>query len=159
MQWLCLLLLDFAVSRHVPFEDSSQDVPWSGDSTKTLPSLKLTVRTRKQAGPQKETIVFQPSIFGCYVSFREGMLFIQYRGKMKPFDPLLIGVVLQCWLNHVPTNRQLIVKTIFAMMKNTSIEHHYVTNGCTSGITRFEVKGSRIVRFFHAWAAWLVYYD
>ena len=37
-----------------------------------IPSLKPTVRTRKWAGPQRETIVFQPSIFRCHVSFRDG---------------------------------------------------------------------------------------
>ena len=41
-----------------------------------LSSLKLTVRTWKQAGPHKETIVFQASIFRCEnVSFREVTLF------------------------------------------------------------------------------------
>ena len=36
-----------------------------------LPSLKLTVRPENMPF-QKETIVFQPSIFRCYVIFREG---------------------------------------------------------------------------------------
>ena len=40
---------------------------------KNLPCLKLTVRPWKQAGPQKETIVLQLSIFRCEnVSFRAG---------------------------------------------------------------------------------------
>ena len=37
-----------------------------------LPSLKLTVRTWKWAGPQRK-LAFQPSIFRCYLSFREGI--------------------------------------------------------------------------------------
>ena len=39
-----------------------------------IPSLKLTAKApeNKPFRPQKERIVFQPSIFRCYVSFREG---------------------------------------------------------------------------------------
>ncbi len=37
-------------------------------------SLKLTVRTCLKPS-EKETIVFQPSIFRCYVSLREGICF------------------------------------------------------------------------------------
>ena len=40
-----------------------------------LPSLKLTAKAPENGPSQKETIAFQPSIFGCYVSFREGMFF------------------------------------------------------------------------------------
>ena len=37
-------------------------------------SLKLTANAPENRVSQKETIVFQPSIFRCYVSFREGKL-------------------------------------------------------------------------------------
>ena len=36
-----------------------------------IPSLKLTANAPENRSPQKERIVFQPSIFRCYVSFRE----------------------------------------------------------------------------------------
>ena len=35
-------------------------------------SLKLTANAPENRPSEKETIVFQPSIFRCYVSFREG---------------------------------------------------------------------------------------
>ena len=40
-----------------------------------LPSLKLTAKAPENSPSQKETIVFQSSIFRCYVSFREGIMF------------------------------------------------------------------------------------
>ena len=47
---------------------------WKVDdwNSEIIPSLKLTVRTWKWAETQKETIVFQSSVFRGYVSFREG---------------------------------------------------------------------------------------
>ena len=38
----------------------------------TLPETEKTSHLPGCAGPQKETIVFQPSMFRCYISFREG---------------------------------------------------------------------------------------
>ena len=41
----------------------------------SVPSLKLTANTLKNRPPEKETIVFQPSIFRCEnVGFREGLI-------------------------------------------------------------------------------------
>ena len=50
---------------------------WKRDDVKgkrsmTLPSLKLTFSPLKIGHPKSE-VVFQPSIFRCYVSFREGI--------------------------------------------------------------------------------------
>ena len=41
-----------------------------------LPSLKLTAKAHENWVSQRETIVFQPSILRCYVSFRDGNLFL-----------------------------------------------------------------------------------
>ena len=53
-----------------------------------LPSLKPTVRTWKWAETQRETIVFQPSIFRGYVSFRECRSVccgdVSYQGNTPP---------------------------------------------------------------------------
>ena len=64
-----------------------------------LPSLKLTVRTWKWAKSQKETIVFQPSIFRCKnVSFRGCTLLITHKNwcplpGIAPFHPrIYIGI-------------------------------------------------------------------
>ena len=43
-----------------------------------VPSLKLTVRTCQEAILKGNEKVFQPSIFRCYVSFREGKYPINY---------------------------------------------------------------------------------
>ena len=40
----------------------------------------IAVRTCQEAGPQKKTIIFQPSIFRCCVSFREGRGFRSFPG-------------------------------------------------------------------------------
>ena len=53
----------------VGFRDFSNHWSWY------LPSPETNIAP--EIGPsQKETIVFQPSIFRCYVSFREGTHFI-----------------------------------------------------------------------------------
>ena len=40
------------------------------------PSLKLTAKAHENRVSQRETIIFQPSILRCYVSFRDGNLFL-----------------------------------------------------------------------------------
>ena len=42
------------------------------DDDKPLPSLKLTANAPENRPGPKRKVVFQPSIFRCYVSFREG---------------------------------------------------------------------------------------
>ena len=48
-----------------------------------VPSLKLTIFSPENRPSQKERIVFQPSIFRGYVSFREG-IYVKFLG-CKPF--------------------------------------------------------------------------
>ena len=57
--------------------------PWKKDPHQTtriqwnvIPSPKLTARPWKWAIPKGNYVVFQPFIFRCYVSFREGQFFL-----------------------------------------------------------------------------------
>ena len=50
---------------------------------KKVPSLKETAKAPENRPFQKETIVFQPSIFGCYVSFREGICLFFFWGVLN----------------------------------------------------------------------------
>ena len=58
----------FLTSVHQWYFKLKQMNPWTlGDLGDVLPSLKLTVRTWKKVGPQKERIFFEASIFRMYV--------------------------------------------------------------------------------------------
>ena len=51
------------------FLHRADDEPIKKNPPPTLPETNIAPENRHS---QKETIVFQPSIFRCYVSFREG---------------------------------------------------------------------------------------
>ncbi len=50
-----------------------------------LPSLKLTASSPLKIGHSKRKLVFQPSIFRCYVSFREGNCLLKYNSSWPTF--------------------------------------------------------------------------
>ena len=52
----------------------------------TLPETNIADIAPEHSPSQKETIVFQSSIFRCYVSFREGILSSKYTYKL-PLNP------------------------------------------------------------------------
>ena len=71
-------------------------------------SLKLTVRTWTWAGPQKKTIVFQPSISRCELSvFVSGSSIVRYR-TVYGWNPAPPAIYETLWKNGIFSKSQLL---------------------------------------------------
>ncbi len=115
----------------------------------------LTVRPWKEAGPQKERLVFQPSFFGGYVSFREGghpkLPLISWAQTLEnPVD----NVPWQNSDEYFPTVNQGWtaghVKLQGCRYRSITIIHH---QGAASKVAPWRTKYCLCVRDYQAWYA------